>query len=209
MKFVAVSQSVDLVSDRKEYRDALDHNIARFLLTCGFISVPVPNIFQDTVLEDFLNPFMKKLKPHALVLSGGNSLGESREKDETELAMISYAEQKGLPLLGICRGMQMMAYRAGINPVRRTGHAGIRHQINGEISGYVNSYHDFCILECPKDYEVTSECDQKTIESIKHRKLPWEGWMWHPEREPIFDKRDVERITALFNSCGPTGAFQD
>ena len=105
--------------------------------------------------------------------------------------------------------MQMMAYRADINPIRKTGHSGIRHQINGEISGYLNSYHDFCILECPKDYEVTSECDQKTIDSIKHRKLPWEGWMWHPEREPIFDKRDVERLTALFNSCGPTGAFQD
>ena len=199
MKFVAVSQRVDLVSDRKEYRDALDHNIARFLLTCGFISVPVPNIFQDTVLEDFLNPFMKKLKPHALVLSGGNSLGESREKDETELAMISYAEQKGLPLLGICRGMQMMAYRAGIKPVRRTGHTGIRHQINGEISGYVNSYHDFCISECPEDYTIISESDDNKIEAIKHQRLPWEGWMWHPERELSFKKRDRDRLKALFN----------
>ena len=66
---------------------------------------------------------MKKLKPHALVLSGGNSLGESREKDETELAMITYAEQK-ISLLDICRGMQMMAYRAVLKPVRRTGYAG-------------------------------------------------------------------------------------
>lgn len=105
MKLVAVSQRVDLIGDRKEYRDALDQNMARFLFTCGFISVPVPNIPQHNLLEDFLNPFMKELKPHALVLSGGNSLGESREKDETELAMISYVEQKGLPLLGICKGL--------------------------------------------------------------------------------------------------------
>lgn len=198
MRLVAVSQRVDIINDRWEYRDALDQNLTRFLLKCGYISVPVPNVLQNKVLGKHLVSFIEKLKPHGLLISGGNDLGESRERDETELAMISYAEQKKLPLLGICRGMQMMAYRAGVSTVPIIGHAGTRHKISGEIFGDVNSYHDFCILECPDGYEVISRSDQNTIEAIKHLKLPWEGWMWHPERELNFDKRDVARLQSLF-----------
>ncbi len=200
MKFVAVSQRVDIIGDRREYRDALDQNITRFLFECGYISVPVPNTLQNNKAGKYLESFMKQLKPQGLLLSGGNNIGESRERDETELAMINYAEQKKLPLLGICRGMQMMAYKAGVTSIPIIGHAGIRHKINGEIFGYVNSYHDFCILKCPKNYEVISKSDQYTIEAIKHLKLPWEGWMWHPEREPNFDTRDVNRLKTLFGS---------
>ena len=46
---------------------------------------------------------------------------------------------------------------------------------------------------------VISRSDGNTIEAIKHCKLPWEGWMWHPERELSFDKRDIDRLSALFN----------
>ena len=198
MKLVAVSQRVDIIGGRREYRDALDQNITRFLFKCGYISVPVPNVLQNKASGEHLVSFMEKLKPHGVLLSGGNDLGESRERDETELAMINYAEQKRLPLLGICRGMQMMAYSAGVCTVPIIGHAGTRHKISGEIFGNVNSYHDFCISECPDGYKVISRSDQNTIEAIKHLKLPWEGWMWHPERELNFDERDVARLQSLF-----------
>ena len=36
------------------------------------------------------------------------------------------------------------------------------------------------------------------IEAIAHRYLPWEGWMWHPERETPFLEQDTRRIKALF-----------
>ena len=51
--------------------------------------------FPRYCVRRFFEPLYEKAQANALVLSGGNSLGESREKDETELAMISYAEQKG------------------------------------------------------------------------------------------------------------------
>jgi len=200
VRLVAVSQRVDIVHDRREYRDALDQNITRFLFKCGYISVPVPNVLQNKASGEHLVSFLEKLKPHGVLLSGGNDIGESRERDETELAMISYAEQKKLPLLGICRGMQMMAYSAGVRTVPIIGHAGTRHKISGEIFGDVNSYHDFCISECPDGYAVISISDQNTIEAIKHLQLPWEGWMWHPERELNFDKRDVDRVQSLFST---------
>ena len=104
-------------------------------------------------------------------------------------------------MIGICRGMQMMAYRAGgISIVPLTGHAGTHHEISGEISGKVNSYHNYGISDCPNNYKVIARSNDNSIEAIKHCELPGEGWMWHPEREPIFNKRDLERLKSVFNT---------
>ena len=43
MKKVAVSQRVDEMPDRGEIRDALDQRLGMFLLTAGYLPIPVPN----------------------------------------------------------------------------------------------------------------------------------------------------------------------
>lgn len=203
MKVVAISQRIEVLKKRGELRDTLDQNIIRFLLECGFLAVPLPNIFskisQSNKSTEYFCSFMNKFKPNACLLSGGNNIGDNPTRDETELAIICYAEQQKLPLLGICRGMQIMAHKAGVRSVPVAGHAGTTHKIKGEIFGEANSYHDFCISECPEEYTVISKSDDNKIEAIKHQRLPWEGWMWHPERELSFKKRDVDRVKALFN----------
>lgn len=204
MKIVAVSQRVDIFRGHLERRDALDQRVTRFLFAAGFIAVPVPNIFQSVshndVLEPHLDFFLGKIKPDALFLSGGNDIGQSCERDETELALLRYAEQNKLPLLGICRGMQMMAYRAGASLVPSFGHTRTRHEIKGEICGTVNSYHNFSVSGCPVSFRVIARSNDNCIEAIRHHNLPWEGWMWHPEREVNFAKRDIERLRSLFKA---------
>jgi putative glutamine amidotransferase len=37
-----------------------------------------------------------------------------------------------------------------------------------------------------------------SIEAIKHETLPWQGWMWHPERYSEFCEDDGQRIRNLF-----------
>ena len=203
MKVVAVSQRVDVCGESLERRDALDQNIIRFLFSCGFIAVPIPNLFKMAISTDqnseYFGYFTKKIKPHAFVLSGGPNIGDFPERDKTELAIMTYAEKRKLPLLGICRGMQMMAFKDGINPSSVVGHVGIRHNLYGEICGETNSYHNFGVPECPESYRVIARSNDKTIEAIRHKSLPWEGWMWHPEREVAFAKRDKERLKLLFS----------
>ena len=48
-------------------------------------------------------------------------------------------------------------------------------------------------LGLPYDY-----IEHGVIEAIRHATLPWEGWMWHPEREPVLHRQDIERLKALF-----------
>jgi putative glutamine amidotransferase len=35
------------------------------------------------------------------------------------------------------------------------------------------------------------------IEAIRHEQFPWEGWMWHPEREEVFNMIDTLRMKRL------------
>lgn len=203
MKLVAVSQRIDQFPERNETRDALDQRLVTFLLLAGFLPVPVPNGLYRALpggqcAHDGLDAWLAAVKPHAFVLSGGNDIGQCVERDLTEGCLLDYASQNQRPLLGICRGMQMMAHWAGTALYSVQGHVRTRHCLSGEVAGEVNSYHGFSLAACPEGFEVLARSEDGEIEAIRHQSLPWEGWMWHPEREEKFNARDVQRIKALF-----------
>jgi len=203
LKVVAVSQRVDDYPERKECRDALDQNLVRFLLAAACLAVPVPNTLllegcSEALLKGMLNEWLGYIRPEGIVLSGGNDPGACPERDCTENLLMEYAESHELPLLGICRGVQMMGLRGGVSLEPITGHVCIRHELNGTIYGDVNSFHNFALSRCPKDYYVLAKSADGVIEAIRHDILPWEGWMWHPEREAFFLERDVQRARRIF-----------
>jgi len=133
-----------------------------------------------------------------LILSGGNDIGTAPLRDATELSLLTWAEQQKIPVLGICRGMQLMAHRAGTRIVPVSGHVAVRHTLLGARDDIVNSFHNLGLLDCPNSYEVLSRAEDGCIEAIRHTSLPWEGWMWHPEREPSTNLRDLEMLRKIF-----------
>lgn len=92
----------------------------------------------------------------------------------------------------------MMAHWLGAELKSVTGHVKSRHRLSGEITGEVNSYHAFSLASCPEGFKVLARSEDGEIEAIRHRSLPWEGWMWHPEREIELSETDVQRLKALF-----------
>ena len=99
----------------------------------------------------------------------------------------------------------MMGVYAGNGLINVDNHKGSHHKIRPQISDpwsvptKVNSYHNKALKECPKDYKILAVSEDGVIEAIQHINLPWEGWMWHPERERPHNSIDKIRFKRLLN----------
>lgn len=208
---VAITQRIDRIDSRNELRDSLDQRMVQWINHIGGLSVPVPNVLVDInnpsldSRQPLLESWLQFVQPDALVLSGGNDIGEFLQRDVTERYLLSWAESKKIPVLGICRGLQMIAVWAGVNLIKVEAHAGVRHALkavteDGEWPAHVNSFHNWGLETCPQAFNVMVQSEEGVIEAIRHQALPWEGWMWHPEREAPFNQIDEMRFRALLNS---------
>jgi putative glutamine amidotransferase len=204
---IGISQRVDNIEAHNEWRDALDQRMNAWVIEAGFIPVPVPNSLVDMSLSGDSQPMLERwlhsLHIDALLLSGGNDIGSVPHRDLTERYLLRWAEKNSKPVLGICRGMQMIGTYSGVELIHADGHVNTRHQLNinydygQSLPKSVNSYHNLVLQECPTQFEVLATSEDGNIEAIMHRELSWEGWMWHPEREEKFSINDLDRFKKL------------
>jgi len=195
LKICLITQRGESLPNRGETRDTLDRRLSLWVREAGLQPVPIPNIWlaRGNGLEEWLN----KIGISAVILSGGGHPGDDPEREHTETGILKYAERRELPVLGICRGMQMMGVYAGASLVEVSGHVGARHMVEGTITGEVNSFHNKALSGCPLGYQITSRSGDGVLESIRHKTLPWEGWMWHPERDQVFAQDFLARFHGM------------
>jgi gamma-glutamyl-gamma-aminobutyrate hydrolase PuuD len=150
-----------------------------------------------------------------LILSGGNDLAHleaarevAPERDATEAAILDIAEKEGFPVLGVCRGMQLINHRFGGRLSKVSGHARQRHAVYpcveaGVFRGFseVDSFHDWGITQddLARPLVACLAAPGGVVEAVRHASLPWFGMMWHPERSRGGDRSaDLALLRAVF-----------
>jgi putative glutamine amidotransferase len=118
-------------------------------------------------------------------MTGGDSLGENPKRDDFEYRILSSASENQVPVIGICRGMQLMASSKGVSVTSTHSHAGTTHEVFGENNFMVNSYHNFCLRSSPEEFIIDYRAADGSVEAFSNQALNWYGVMWHPEREEI------------------------
>ena len=133
------------------------------------------------------------------------------ERDYFEFAVIRHALDQKKPILGICRGLQVMnVYLGGtlIPDIPALLHShfhgkisgsdqphmitivpdSLLQQVSGAETGLVNSAHHQSADRPGKDLKVTAFGDTDVVEAMEWKKPGERSWLlliqWHPERMP-------------------------
>jgi len=196
-KKILYTQRVEVIAGYNERRDCADQQIAAFLWACGFAPVPVNN------LPERIEQYVEILQPEGIVLTGGNDLaaydGNAPERDAAETKLIDIAMQQNIPLLGFCRGMQMLASHFGGKLIKVSNHVAQRHLLQGQMAGReVNSYHNYAVADLPADFEELAWTEGGILEAMRHKQWRLMGIMWHPEREQSFCSEDMALFQHFF-----------
>jgi len=148
----------------------------------------------------------------ALVLCGGADIGNNEHRDRFETSLISQALEKGLPILGVCRGMQLLNHYFGgevtsLHPFVAETHASTPdYEFDEEHTPHVSHYHlvedittmhtfqvnsrhhQYCSRVAPNfkvtHYSITDNIpmDEPIPEAMIDQERNILGVQWHPER---------------------------
>ncbi len=136
-------------------------------------------------------------------------------RDEFEMAAIGAFIAAGKPVMGICRGHQMLNIYFGGSLVQNfpakghpNHHYGTCHSVKADADSVlgrligtdikVNSYHKNAIGRLAEGLKITAYSDDGIPEAMEHLSLPVFGTQFHPER-----MRGEERTPALGPDMSP------
>ena len=144
-------------------------------------------VFSEILPFNVFPPRLKKENPAALILSGGPQSVYGREAPRASKEIF----EMGIPVLGICYGLQLMAYHLGgkVSPSKKREYGFASLEVTdrkGLLAGVrsgnqVWMSHGDRVEEIPQDFIVsgkTAHCDAAVMEDRKRRIF---GVQFHPE----------------------------
>jgi putative glutamine amidotransferase len=199
---IAVSMRVVANSTYPEQRDAISHDWVSFLEQVSVTPVFVPNTLRDP------SAYMDRVGARGLILTGGDDLGKlpgephtvspPSERDLTERALLSHAISQDLPVLGVCRGLQVInvffggALDRDLSSLGR--HVNTTHpvdivsapseSINQVGEAVTNSYHNQGVLSSglAPELKAFALASGNLVEGLYHPERDIVAIQWHPER---------------------------
>jgi putative glutamine amidotransferase len=196
-----------------EPADLLPSNYADSVVAAGGVPLLVPPIVTGAAAADAVLDGL-----HGLVLAGGADVDPSQygarrgpntgpprpDRDASEALLARAALDRGVPLLAVCRGMQVLNVLLGGTLVQHlpdvVGHEGHcptpglhgRHDVSvaegsrlGALLGSrfgVATYHHQAVADLGRGLVATAWADDGTVEGVELQAQGWTvGVQWHPE----------------------------
>ncbi|MEA5083096.1 MAG: gamma-glutamyl-gamma-aminobutyrate hydrolase family protein [Lachnospiraceae bacterium] len=225
----------------------IDNSNSRYFVSRGYIN----SVYKNGGIPIVLCPVHRKEIPDILrkidgiILTGGgdvnplilgeepcNNIGEiSPIRDKFEIALTRLALKQRIPILGICRGMQVMATSAdgkilqdinsNICHMQKSPRYVKTHTVNieknsrlfsicGKKKIAVNSFHHQSVLECGKNFRPCAFSADGIIEAMENKKHSFAiGVQWHPETLFSSNKCENNIFTAFITEAEKARRFKN
>ncbi len=144
-------------------------------------------VYCQIVSPDVDMDYIRELAPQGIILSGGPSSIYEKNSPKSDKLIFDL----GIPVLGICYGMQFMVHALG-GAVKRArkreyGHAvlnvrsreGLFKNIDHTIKSWMS--HGDSITKLPRGFKITASTDNTRIAATVHPKKNFWGLQFHPE----------------------------
>ena len=167
----------------------IDEDLSKFVKDLNLKILPI-SLNKNQINPENLN------KADGLILSGGGDLYKYKKnkinkiRDNYEKKLFKYFLKNNKPILLICRGFQLMADLYKIKLYKIKNHVKKFHSLNVNGSKYinnsklyVNSYHNYCIKDLPRNFNKVSFTKDNSIEIAEHKSKKILCLMFHPERK--------------------------
>ncbi|MAA87325.1 MAG: glutamine-hydrolyzing GMP synthase [Haliea sp.] len=173
-------------------------------------------VYSEIRAFDMSESEIREFAPSGVILSGGPESVPSPGSPRAPACVF----ELGVPVLGICYGMQTMAEQFGGqvsgSPTSEFGYAQIRlvtqaglfHDIRDHFDSAGNSLldvwmsHGDKVIELPPDFELVAATDSCPIAGMAHRSKPFYGIQFHPEvTHTLQGKRIFEHFVLELCGC--------
>lgn len=165
---------------------------------------------------DMPSAFISEFAPSGVILSGGPETVTEGDAPRIPDAVFAL----GVPVLGICYGMQAMAEQLGgtveASSVREFGHAVIQLNSNSELLSAVNGgaggelqvwmSHGDKVIDVPAGFIVTASTPSAPVASMECIEKRYYGVQFHPEVTHTQQGREILRKFAR-DICGCEGLW--
>ena len=203
MKSITLSSKI-IIDKYKKINFQIDQDLSIFLKELGFSNLPI-------ILKKNDVDFKNLKRSNGLILAGGGDLYKYKKnkvnkiRDNYEKKLFRYYYKKNKPILAICRGFQLIADIYGIKLERINNHVKKFHTLKIGRSKFikdktlkVNSYHNYCIKDLPKNFIKVSNTKDGSIEIAEHKSKKILCLMFHPERKMKSKKKILKSIKNFF-----------
>jgi putative glutamine amidotransferase len=192
----------------------------------GHVPVVIPRFGTDAQFDHLMS------KLDVLILTGGEDVDPSRykaakspklgtvnaQRDGFDFRLLAAARRRSLPVIGICRGCQLMNIAFGGTlwqdlpsefPVKDVQHRNVHHRISiepnsrfarvtGVTNALVNSYHHQAVKDLAPGFRIVAKSPDGVVEAIECDTYPAIGVQFHPEKM-LCDEKDAS-LSAFFKN---------